>query len=508
MNEALRVPPMESVLREERSHRLGVCSEGEGRRLVLQTYVGDVQEPLAQTLLADVSGVPGGEAEPPRSGVLSVVFDCVSGERLSDLFGRLELSEGGRRALLLMMVRAVARLHSQGRAYGLCHPGYVLATRDGAFQFPEPFTAWALLHGGVSANQGGRLGTFKGVLEPWYVAPEWVRSGTRPTFASDVFQLAVLLAQDALGTCPFGEGLTLEVANRVMAGNPAALLQSRHRFSSYWGDVLLRALRPDPAQRFRDAGEFLEALQATPEADGATQASALEIAERPYWQLFEAVAADKSTWSVPAAPVQHVTEGRLLVEQLARLKVERQSAKAESSGKWGWWLFSGGLAVVAGLGFWLLPGLGDAGRQYEGTRTDGEKTITHQLASDTNPEAIKPGLSEENLLNGLPARITKKLTQLEVPLSGELAFEPPVLPPYRVRVRAGEGKEALLEFASRDKLSRVILVGADKPQLPASFTVLYDASGEPKALMPYDPMGYVLPVLTLPEASVAPPVRK
>lgn len=499
------VGTLERVLREERVHRLGLSSDEQGRMLVLEAVVGQGVTPPAVDLFPPSVSMPavwGGEV---RDGVVRYGIDLIAGESVGGLFSRLTPEPKVRRGLLLAVVEALGALHEQNRAYGLCHPQFVLLGADGQWLFAEPLTAHVQL--ACCATVGAcRLGLFQGQLDSWSVPPEWAKAGAMPTLTSDVFQLAAWIAHDSLGESPFGPGLTMEVANRMAAGNPVALLKSRNRFSSYWVDALHRGLHPDPSVRFQSAGELLEALRATPEGDQASEGGVTPVVS-PYDRGFAGYSPEKSNWGVHPVPSSQTAEARLLVDQMQRLRMERAASRrsgTSSGSSWFWWAVAGGMVLVAGLGIWVLSPQGGNGRTHEGAVSAETGGRTHSVDPSQGNPLPSESITEALLIQSIPGRVSRQLELDGAPLSGDLAFEPPILPPYRVRVRGLSGKEALFEFASKNRLSRVVLGGASSAQQPASYTVLYDASGEPKALMPYDPLGYPLTVQILPEAAMLP----
>jgi tRNA A-37 threonylcarbamoyl transferase component Bud32 len=96
-------------------------------------------------------------------------------------------------------------------------------------------------------------------LSPAYASPEQLRGDARLTPASDVFSLGALGFQLLTGTRPFTEA----DRNRMAAGMavPVPSLRARNpQIPQEVEEVVLRALHPDPAQRFEHAGALADAL--------------------------------------------------------------------------------------------------------------------------------------------------------------------------------------------------------------------------------------------------------
>jgi tetratricopeptide (TPR) repeat protein len=98
-------------------------------------------------------------------------------------------------------------------------------------------------------------------LSPAYASPEQLRGERRLTPASDVFSLGALGFQLLSGTRPFTDA----DRNRMAAGMPVPMPSLRARNPQVPEEVealIRRALSPDPAQRFENAGEMADALGA------------------------------------------------------------------------------------------------------------------------------------------------------------------------------------------------------------------------------------------------------
>jgi serine/threonine protein kinase len=167
-------------------------------------------------------------------GVMALVMELVEG---ADLHERVQLggpfAPARAAAIGAEVADALAYIHARGIIHSDVKPGNVLLPDTGPVR---------LIDFGVARNaaesSAQRLGT------PEYVAPEVV-AGNRPTPATDVYALGILLYELVTGRTPFRGGASAEVMARHVGcvalpppGLPAPL----------WATIDA-CLRPDPATR-------------------------------------------------------------------------------------------------------------------------------------------------------------------------------------------------------------------------------------------------------------------
>jgi eukaryotic-like serine/threonine-protein kinase len=156
--------------------------------------------------------------------------------------------------------RALAYAHrlrdASGVSLQLVHrdvsPGNLLLTRLGHLKLADfgiARTQFRERHTDAR-NLRGKIG---------YMSPEQV-NGEVLTAKSDVFTLAIILAEMLLGETLFAHGPDLEVLLRIRQVDLDVLARTRRRIPSDVRQMLLSALRADPDQR-PDARTFAEALE-------------------------------------------------------------------------------------------------------------------------------------------------------------------------------------------------------------------------------------------------------
>jgi eukaryotic-like serine/threonine-protein kinase len=160
----------------------------------------------------------------------AIVEEWVEGATLSAVLtqhGRLETQQA--MAVARGALRGLAHAHDRGVVHGDVSPSNVIVDVDGESRLID----FGLASGGAAGTAGSSGGT------PAYRAPEVLAAP--PTAASDVYSSAAVVAMLLRGessTVPASEGVPQPVRG-----------------------VLDKALDPDPARRYPDAGTFLAALE-------------------------------------------------------------------------------------------------------------------------------------------------------------------------------------------------------------------------------------------------------
>jgi len=179
-----------------------------------------------------------------------LTMEFIEGETLSERLRAAPLTEAEAREIADQLCAGLAEAHRKGVIHGDLKSNNVIltSTLDGGLR--AVITDFGLArcldpvgesaHGQIlqSAPVGGA---------PAYMAPE-LRQGVKPTPASDVYALGVVLRELVSGERP-------ELSPEDRSTRKPPPLQTQ------WDAVLARCLDPDPARRFEDAGSLLQALQ-------------------------------------------------------------------------------------------------------------------------------------------------------------------------------------------------------------------------------------------------------
>jgi hypothetical protein len=189
----------------------------------------------------------------PEAGGLYIVLPLLAGVTLEEL----RRAEGSAVAALLLAFRraceGMAHAHERGVVHGDVKPLNIHVQPDGRTLVLD----WDLASLAVShrASDGDIIGT------PLYMAPEQF-DGAPPTRRSDVHAMGVSLYELLTGLNPWGSEAALsEVMHRVRSETPPPPSVLRPGIPGALDELVLRSIAKSPAERFRDAGELLEALE-------------------------------------------------------------------------------------------------------------------------------------------------------------------------------------------------------------------------------------------------------
>ena len=189
-----------------------------------------------------------------------LVMELVDGPALSTV---LADGSGGQLALPWPAVAGIG--HSVAAALGAAHqratvhrdvkPGNVLLSSDGAAKVADFGIARAL---GEAASRATTPGTVIGTAR--YLAPEQLRDDPVDVRA-DVYSLGLTLHEALTGRPPWGEGTATEIAGRRLAAElppPSAWAEG---LPPGLDEVIARATRLEPHERFEDGAAMARALQ-------------------------------------------------------------------------------------------------------------------------------------------------------------------------------------------------------------------------------------------------------
>ncbi|UJR80577.1 Serine/threonine protein kinase [Sandaracinus amylolyticus] len=186
----------------------------------------------------------------------AIVLEWVDGSSLDEELRDPSLDRTRTLDLAIQVVRAVRAVHRCGFVHGDLKPGNVLIEQEPDsprvrlvdFGLASPI-------GAADANDPSRSGVIIGT--PCYMAPESLyESGNTPP--ADVFSLGVILHEMFLGRRP---DPVSERARDIVSFGDAAIEQAFAGSTlGALGRVIARCLRWDPAARFADATEALDAL--------------------------------------------------------------------------------------------------------------------------------------------------------------------------------------------------------------------------------------------------------
>jgi hypothetical protein len=207
------------------------------------------------------------------------------------------------------------RLGPGGEPLGIVHrdvsPSNVLVSYDGAVKVSDfGIAKWAF------QRTRTQEGTLKGKFA--YMSPEQCRA--RPVDRrSDIFALGAILFELTTGSAPFAGASELDILNQIATGRaaPPAWPEAMGVYPPALSDIVLRALAPEPDDRFPTMQALQIALESFARASGVALST---VALAGYVQ--ELFAEELAAWQAAQR------EGKSLAEHLAAKPVVVASADA------------------------------------------------------------------------------------------------------------------------------------------------------------------------------------
>jgi serine/threonine-protein kinase len=190
------------------------------------------------------------------AGLPFLVMEYVDGVPITHYAATHGLDVRARLGLFLTVCRAVEAAHRALIVHRDIKPSNILVAGDGTVKLLD-FGIAKLLEDNIE------LGTV-GIFTPDYAAPEQL-AAQRVTTATDVYALGVLLHELLLGVRPGTNGATRRPSTLVMHDvteqNAAAASALRRRLRGDLDNVIMKALAPEPPQRYASAGAFADDIE-------------------------------------------------------------------------------------------------------------------------------------------------------------------------------------------------------------------------------------------------------
>ena len=211
-------------------------------------------------------------------GVPFFVMEYVEGQRLDDYCNERHLGTEERLQLFRKVCSAVTYAHQRLVIHRDLKPANVRVTAEGEPKLLD--FGIAKLIGIANAQSGDMTLTLQGVMTPEYASPEQVR-GESMTTASDVYSLGVVLYKLLTGRSPYRtttnrpdeimRAITDQAPERpstVMArsqsdssDNPQSAIRNPKSLRGDLDNIVLMAMRKEPARRYESAAQFSADIQ-------------------------------------------------------------------------------------------------------------------------------------------------------------------------------------------------------------------------------------------------------
>ncbi len=208
---------------------------------------------LARVRHPNVLTVHGADTHDGRAGLWS---DLIRGRTLEELL-RANGPYGADEAALVgaQLCSALAAVHTSGLVHGDVKTRNVM--REGAPGHSSGAGRVVLMDFGAAHDASSVASA--SAMSPLYAAPELLAGG-RPSIASDVYALGVVLYRMVTGAFPLEAANTAELRERHARGERVPLRERRPDLPAAFVRTVERALAAAPSERFRGAAEFERAL--------------------------------------------------------------------------------------------------------------------------------------------------------------------------------------------------------------------------------------------------------
>ncbi len=190
-----------------------------------------------------------------------LVMELVDGDAIDDYCQRHELTLAQRLALFRKVCAAVHHAHRHLVVHCDLKPSNILVNEEGEPKLLD-FGISKLLGSDHGPRQGGEEEGSPQPITPEFASPEQLR-GERPTTASDIYSLGVLLHFLLTGSLPYRlSGATRQELEASMGKrDPVRPSAMDRRLAGDVDAIVAKALHPEPAKRYGSVEQFSEDVE-------------------------------------------------------------------------------------------------------------------------------------------------------------------------------------------------------------------------------------------------------
>ncbi|HVE75868.1 MAG TPA: protein kinase [Actinomycetota bacterium] len=235
-----------------------------------------------------------------HDGVPFMVMEFLPGGTLRDLMneeGALEYAQAA--SIAADVCAALSHAHSSGIVHRDIKPGNILFSEGGHTKVADFGIAKAAF-GPDLTDTGALLGTVR------YLAPEQVE-GSEPDARSDIYSLGVVLYEMVTGRPPFVGDNDIATATARVDALPKPPRDLRPGVPRKLEAIIMKALAPDPQERYQTAEELSEDLSAFAEPAEARMERTAVVA--PVSKKPESFVKSEGRWLVRALLLLLVAAG-------------------------------------------------------------------------------------------------------------------------------------------------------------------------------------------------------
>lgn len=193
------------------------------------------------------------------AGQVVMTTDYLEGPTVAQLCNAHPLPPERAAAIVIAVLRGLEEAHALGIVHRGISADHVIVASDGAvklggFDLAKP----------ASGAELTKLGAVIG--DPRYISPEQVIGKAVPDARSDLYSVGILLYFVLTGKMPFEGRTDFDILSAQVSAEPERPSLRNPAIPPALEEVVLRALRKNPDERFASAGEFEQALSAAASA--------------------------------------------------------------------------------------------------------------------------------------------------------------------------------------------------------------------------------------------------
>jgi serine/threonine-protein kinase len=185
---------------------------------------------------------------------LAIVMEFIDGESLRQILDRGAIPFPQAASYALQILKALAYAHDKNVVHRDVSPSNILVRGDGRIKLTD--FGLAKEPGALGATHNGSL---LGSLH--YISPEQIRSADSAGRASDVYSAAAVLYEVFTGRKVFDSDNAFELMKAQTEAPPVPPTRWNPVLAPPIEAALLKALEKDPARRFSDGRQFLDAIE-------------------------------------------------------------------------------------------------------------------------------------------------------------------------------------------------------------------------------------------------------
>ncbi len=197
------------------------------------------------------------EIEETEDGRMYIAMACYEGESLRDMLKRGPLPPEEALKIAIQAAEGMSAAHAKGIVHRDIKPANMLIAAQGIVKVVD--FGLAKLAGQVKlTREGTTLGTVA------YMSPEQAR-GEAVDQRTDIWSLGVVLYEMLAGVLPFAGEVDRALINAILHREPAPLSKSKKELPAGLENIVFKALRTNPSDRYQQMDEMLADLQAVAE---------------------------------------------------------------------------------------------------------------------------------------------------------------------------------------------------------------------------------------------------